>query len=173
MIYSHPQALAQCRRWLDKYTPAAVLEACSSTAQAAIKAAENPVAAAIASREAAEIYNLKVLAPRIEDRTRNETRFIVIGQNMMQRTGNDKTSLLFVTAHEPGALYKVLKPVGEAGINMVKLESRPTQYENWSYCFFVDLEGHIEDPIVKETVERIKSLCLHLKWLGSYPKTKF
>ncbi|MBN1932109.1 MAG: prephenate dehydratase [Desulfobacterales bacterium] len=173
LIYSHPQALAQCRRWLGKYTPSALLEACSSTAQAARKAAENPDAAAIASREAAEIYNLNVLASRIEDTARNETRFLVIGQDTVQPTGNDKTSLLFVTAHVPGALYKVLKPMGEAGINMVKLESRPTKYENWSYCFFVDLEGHIEDPIVKTTVERIKSLCLHLKWLGSYPKAKF
>jgi chorismate mutase/prephenate dehydratase len=79
---------------------------------------------------------------------------------------------MFVTAHVPGALYKVLKPIGEAGINMVKLESRPARFENWNYCFFVDLEGHMETSLIRETVEKMRHLCLHLKHLGSYPRAR-
>jgi chorismate mutase/prephenate dehydratase len=170
VIYSHPHAFAQCRAWLRKHLPAAELKECSSTAHAARKAVTRPGSAAIASREASDIYNLEVVAPKIEDYSRNITRFLVIGRNGVQRTGKDKISIMFVTAHVPGALYKTLKPIAEAGINMVKLESRPTKHETWSYFFFVDLEGHDEDPIVKETVAKMKSLCLYLKCLGSYPR---
>ena len=171
-VYSHPHAFAQCRRWIGKYLPESVLEECSSTARAAQKASENPGSAAIAAREAAQMYGLNVVASRIEDFSRNITRFLVIGHDDMHRTGNDKTSIMFATSHVPGALYKVLGPIAEAGINMVKLESRPTKYENWNYFFFVDIEGHIEDPNVKETVERMKRLCMYIKYLGSYPRAK-
>ncbi|MGD9878480.1 prephenate dehydratase [Desulfococcus sp.] len=169
-VYSHPQALAQCRMWLQKYLPDAVLKECNSTARAAQKAAEIEGAAAVASREAAQMYQLAVVASRIEDVARNTTRFLVIGRDAVHRTGRDKTSMMFVTSHVPGALYKVLKPMSDAGLNMVKLESRPTRHENWSYFFFVDVEGHIEDAAVSETLEEMKKLCLYLKHLGSYPK---
>ena len=171
-VYSHPHAFAQCRRWIGKHLPEAILEECNSTARAAQKASENPESAAIASSEAAQMYGLNVVASRIEDFSRNVTRFLVIGHDDIHRTGNDKTSIMFVTAHVPGALYKVLEPIAESGINMVKLESRPTKYENWNYFFFVDIEGHIEDPNVKETVERMKKLCIYIKHLGSYPRAK-
>lgn len=171
-IYSHPHAFAQCRRWIGKNLSESVLEECSSTARAAQKAAENPKSAAIAAREAAQMYGLNVVASRIEDFSRNITRFLVIGHDDMHRTGNDKTSIMFATSHVPGALYKVLGPIAEAGINMVKLESRPTKYENWNYFFFVDIEGHIEDSNVKETLERMKRLCMYIKYLGSYPRAK-
>ncbi len=172
VIYSHPQAFAQCRKWLRKHLPEANLKECSSTAHAARKSSKKPGSAAIASREAAHMYNLQVVASGIEDFSRNITRFLVIGRDETRRTGNDKTSIMFVTAHVPGALYRVLKPIAEAGINMVKLESRPTKYENWSYFFLVDLDGHIEDSKMKEAVEKMKSLCLYLKYLGSYPKAQ-
>ena len=149
-----------------------MLEECSSTARAAQKAAENPGSAAIASSEAAQMYGLNVVASRIEDFSRNVTRFLVIGHDDIHSTGNDKTSIMFVTDHIPGALYKALGPIAESGINMVKLESRPTKYENWNYFFFVDIEGHIEDPNVKETLERMKRLCMYIKYLGSYPRAK-
>ena len=171
-VYSHPHAFAQCRKWIGEHLPELVLEECSSTARAAQKASENPGSAAIAAREAAQMYGLNVVASRIEDFSRNITRFLVIGHDDMPRTGNDKTSIMFATAHVPGALYKVLGPIAQAGINMVKLESRPTKYENWNYFFFVDIEGHIEDPNVKETVERMKRLCMYIKYLGSYPRAK-
>lgn len=168
-IYSHPHAFAQCRKWLEKHLPGANLVECSSTAEAARKAAGENQAAAIASREAAQSYKLEVLAPRIEDVSRNVTRFLVIGKDEIQQTGTDKTSIMFVTAHVPGALFRVLKPIAEAGINMVKLESRPSKHENWSYLFFADLEGHIYDPKLKKALNELKKLCLFLKFLGSYP----
>ncbi|MDP2647401.1 MAG: prephenate dehydratase [Desulfobacterales bacterium] len=170
VIYSHPHAFAQCRRWLQKYLPQAPLEECSSTAEAAVKASKIPGAAAIANREAGHLYHLQVAAPGIEDISRNITRFLVIGREETRQTGQDKTSVMFVTPHVPGALHHVLEPLAKAGINMVKLESRPIKYENWSYCFFVDLEGHLEDPVMKQTLEKMKGLCPLLKYLGSYPK---
>jgi len=172
VIYSHPQAFAQCRRWLQKYLPDAVLEECSSTAEAAQKALEKPDSAAISSSEAAQIYKIQVIASRIEDIARNTTRFLVIGRDDIPMTGNDKTSVMFATSHVPGALFRVLKPMADSGVNMVKLESRPTKHENWSYFFFVDVDGHIEEPQVKDAVSQMKPLCLYMKWLGSYPKAK-
>ncbi|MBW2100350.1 MAG: chorismate mutase [Deltaproteobacteria bacterium] len=145
---------------------------CSSTAHAAQMAAAKSGTAAIASSEAAHMYNLHVVASKIEDFSRNVTRFLIIGTDEMHRTGRDKTSLMFVISHVPGALFKILEPIYQAEINMVKLESRPTKHENWSYFFFVDLEGHIEDPNVKETVAKMKDLCLYLKCLGSYPRAR-
>jgi len=170
-LYSHPHAFAQCRKWLEKKLPQATRVECSSTAEAARKAAGENGTAAIASREAAQSYKLEVLASRIEDASRNVTRFLVIGRDDIGRTGADKTSIMFVTSHVPGALFKVLKPIAEADINMVKLESRPSRHENWSYFFFADMEGHISDAKVKDTVEEMKKLCLFLKQLGSYPQT--
>ena len=150
--------------------PDAVLIDCSSTAEAARKTAEEPGSAAIASREAARLYNLKVLASKIEDMTRNITRFLVIGNNDIRATGTDKTSILFVTTHVPGSLFRVLKPIAESGINMVKLESRPIKRETWNYMFFLDIEGHMSDPPVKQTLNEMEPLCLYMKILGSYPK---
>jgi len=172
VIYSHPQAFAQCRGWIRKNLPGVGLEECSSTAVAARNAAKFPDSAAIAGKEAAYMYKLEVAVPRIENSTRNTTRFLVIGRDTTRKTGNDKTSIMFATAHVPGALYSALQPLDEAGINMVKLESRPARHENWSYFFFVDFEGHMEDPVVKETITKMKNLCLNLKCLGSYPMAK-
>ena len=169
-IYSHDQALAQCRKWLRRHCPEAALKESSSTAEAARKAAENPAAAAIASREAGTLYQLKIVSPRIEDYPRNVTRFLVIGRDQPSPTGNDKTSLMFVTSHIPGALHHALQPIADAGLNMVKLESRPMKHENWSYFFFVDLEGHRTDRTVRETMDRMMPMCLYLKCAGSYPK---
>ena len=169
IVYSHPQPIAQCRGWLGDNLPGVSLEACSSTSIAARNVAEDSHAAAIASREAARLYNLRVVASKIEDFPRNTTRFLVIGKDDVKRTGNDKTSVMFVAAHVPGALYKVLTPIAEAGLNMLKLESRPTKHEKWSYFFFVDLEGHMADPIVSDTIDKMNALCIYLKCLGSYP----
>ena len=168
-VYSHPQAFAQCRGWLRKYLPEAELNECSSTSLAAQKTLEQPGTAAIASSEAAHIYNLKVVASKIEDYARNVTRFLVIGKDEIHKTGKDRTSLIFVTSHIPGALFKVLEPIADAGVNMLKLESRPSKQENWNYSFFVDLEGHQEDPVINETISKMKNICLFLKCLGSYP----
>ncbi|MDD2316842.1 MAG: prephenate dehydratase [Desulfobacterales bacterium] len=171
-IFSHPQALAQCRRWLDRHLPDAVIKTCESTGYAARMAAERPDAGAIASCEAAQIYGLQVAAWAIEDSSRNTTRFIMIGKDAPAPTANDKTSIMLVTAHRPGALYHALQPIADAGINMVKLESRPTKQQNWSYFFFVELDGHQQDPPVRTAIDQMRSLCLYLKILGSYPKAQ-
>ncbi len=171
-VYSHPQPIGQCRGWLRKHLPHAAIEECSSTSYAAKRVCKEPDAAAIASNEAARLYNLKVVASKIEDHSRNMTRFLVIGKDKIKRSGNDKTSIMFAASHIPGALYKSLEPIAKEGINMLKLESRPTKYENWSYFFFVDLEGHMDDALVRDTVEKMKPLCLFMKYLGSYQKSE-
>lgn len=169
-IYSHPQAFGQCRKWLRKYIPAIPLEECSSTARAAQKASQEAETAAIASSAAAQMYSLLVVESGIQDFANNVTRFLVIGNDELHLTGRDKTSIMFATAHVPGMLHRVLEPLAKAEINMVKLESRPTKHENWNYFFFVDIEGHIEDQKVKQTIGNMQGLCQYLKCLGSYPR---
>ncbi|MBU1052406.1 MAG: prephenate dehydratase [Proteobacteria bacterium] len=172
VIYSHRQVFPQCRNWIQKNLPEAELIECDSTANAARRACDDPNSAAIASSMAAHIYKLHVIASKIEDVSRNTTRFLVIGKDETRRTGVDKTSIMFVTPNVSGALYKILKPIAESEINMVKLESRPTKHENWSYFFFVDIEGHINDPVVSSTIKKMNKICLYLKCLGSYPMAK-
>jgi chorismate mutase/prephenate dehydratase len=168
-VYSHPQALAQCRRWLAANLPAAVCVACDSTASAAGVAARKSGAAAISGREAAEKWGLRRLAAGIEDCGRNTTRFLVIGKDAPKPSGKDKTSLVFATAHIPGALYRVLEPLNAIGVNMVKLESRPARTANWTYHFFVDIEGHIADPKIGRLLDELKQRTMFVRWLGSYP----
>lgn len=172
VIYSHPQPFGQCRGWIRKNLPNAILVECNSTAVAAQKAFGEKKAAAIANSEAAHIYGLRILATGIEDHSNNITRFLLIGRDEPRPTGDDKTSVMFAISHVPGALYKILQPIAEAGINMSKLESRPTRHENWSYFFFVDVDGHIEEEKIKQTLEQMRPYCKYLKWLGSYPKVQ-
>jgi chorismate mutase/prephenate dehydratase len=172
VIYSHPQPFGQCRGWIRKNLPNAILVECNSTAVAAQKAFAEKNAAAIANSEAAHIYGLQILASGIEDHANNITRFLLIGRDEPRPTGDDKTSVMFAITHEPGALYKILQPIADAGINMSKLESRPTRHENWSYFFFVDFDGHIEDDRIKQALELMKPYCKYLKWLGSYPRVQ-
>ena len=168
-IYSHPQPFAQCRTWLKTHLPHAELVECGSTSQAAQKALLADDAAAIAGSAAARLYDLKVVAPAIQDAVRNTTRFLVIGRDAPRPTGNDKTSILFVTAHIPGALFKALEPIAASGINMLKLESRPARHKNWSYVFFVDLEGHVKNEKVKQCLAKMEAFCQFIKILGAYP----
>lgn len=168
-IYSHPQAIAQCKGWLKKKFPQVELLETSSTSKAALMASENPEVAAIASQKAAHIYELLPVESKIEDYAGNVTRFLVIGHDLPEPTGRDKTSIMFATSHIPGALFKAIEPVNKARLNMLKLESRPTRHQNWSYYFFMDIEGHIQESRVAETIEQIKVFSLSLKVLGSYP----
>jgi chorismate mutase/prephenate dehydratase len=168
-VYSHPQAIAQCKNWLKKHLPHAIVMETTSTSNAALMASKDEQIAAIASGKAAHFYNLLPVASKIQDRAGNITRFLVVGGDRPERTGNDKTSIMFATNHTPGALFRALSPVNRSGLNMVKLESRPTRHYNWSYHFFMDIEGHIQDEIVFQTIEQIRSQALYLKVLGSYP----
>ena len=169
-VYSHPQALSQCREWLRKNFPHVPLEEAGSTAKAAQLAVENPKAAAIASSLAAPLYGLKVVASQIEDHLNNATRFLVLGRQGAERTGRDKTSVLFVVSHAPGTLFRVLQIFYEKGINLTKIESRPNKGKPWEYIFFIDFEGHATDPHVAQALQEVKGHVLFVKLLGSYPQ---
>ncbi len=169
-VYSHPQALAQCRLWLRKNLPRAELVVSPSTSAAAREATSNPRTAAVSSQLAAELSGLKVIRRGIQDREENATRFIVIAEQDAPPSGSDKTSLFFSTPHERGALRKVLEVFDEEAINLTRIESRPAQKKRWEYVFFVDLEGHRTDPAVARALERLQTQCGMLRVLGSYPK---
>lgn len=170
-IYSHPQALGQCRQWLRKNLPHLPLIETASTAKAAQMAAEDPKSAAIASSFAAHLYGLRAIESQIEDYLFNYTRFLVLGRQGGERTGRDKTSLLFSVSDSPGSLYGALKPFSKKGIKLTKIESRPIKDRPWEYVFFLDFEGHVTDPHIDEVVSKLKKKVLFLKFLGSYPQS--
>ena len=170
VILSHPQALAQCRRYLEEHFPAAELREASSTASAveALKDLEN--AAAIGTSLAARMYGMEIAAEAIQDSSQNYTRFFVLSKNDHDPTGRDKTSIVFSVRHVPGTLYSVLQVFAENGLNLTKIESRPTKRRQWEYIFFIDFEGHRSSKVVAETLEKLGEKTLFLKILGSYPR---
>jgi len=171
-VYSHPHAIAQCRGWLEANLPGVPAREVYSTARAAELCKEEPAAAAIASELAARMYGLQVVKRRIEDNPNNFTRFLVIGLQSTPPSGHDKTSLMFSIKDRIGALYDMLRIFAEHGINLTKIESRPSKKKAWEYVFFVDLEGHADDPTVGRALDALKGQCLFIKILGSYPAAK-
>lgn len=171
-VYSHPHALAQCRKWLGIHLPHAVLKETESTAEAARKAASESGAAAISSKIASAVYRLPILEKEIQDLTQNYTRFLVIGTHAAGKTGEDKTSLLFIIHDEAGGLFKILEPLARAHINLTKIQSRPLKRKVWEYMFFVDMDGHVEDSRVARALEAVKRKCVLFQILGSYPKSQ-
>ena len=169
-IYSHPQALGQCRHWLGEQLPDVPTVEVASTAAAVERAATEPNAAAIASELAAQLYDLPILRRRIEDVSSNMTRFLVISRRPSALTGRDKTSILLSIRDEVGALYRILEPFALNTLNLTKIESRPTKRRPWEYVFFVDFEGHQEDPTVQKVLAELRMRCMFLKVLGSYPQ---
>jgi chorismate mutase/prephenate dehydratase len=167
-IVSHPQALAQCRRWLSRNLPDAKLEEVGSTAQAAMMAASDPQLAAVSSSVAREVYDLRLIAANIEDHSHNITRFLVIGAKDSGPSGDDKTSLVFSVKDEPGILHRMLQPFARSRINLTKIESRPIKDKPWEYMFFVDFKGHKDEAQVKRAIRNLEKNCLFLKVLGSY-----
>ena len=170
VIYSHQQSLAQCRGWLDRHLPLVERTPVGSNAEAAQRAAKAAYSAAIASATAAELYGLQVLAPNIEDEAGNTTRFLVVGEQAVPASGDDKTSLLLSTRNEAGGLYRLLAPLAEHDISMTRIESRPSRRGHWDYVFFVDINGHREDPEVANALAVLKQQAGMFKELGSYPK---
>ena len=168
-IFSHPHAIAQCRGWIDNNLPQIPMTEVSSTARAAEYCLEDPTASAIASELAAQLYGLKIIKRRIEDNINNYTRFLVISQRCLGQTGRDKTSVMFTIQDRVGALYDMLRPFADCGINLTKIESRPSKKKAWEYIFFVDLEGHVDSKKVRRSIENLKKHCIFLKILGSYP----
>jgi len=168
-VYSHAQSLAQCKAWLRQHLPKAEKVALSSNAEAARRARSADDAAAIAGKSAAHVYGLKVIAGPIEDRPDNTTRFLVVGRELFPPSGNDRTSVLVYVKDQPGALFNVLRPLAEHGLSMNRIESRPAHQGLWRYAFFIDFEGHIDDPQVRAALAQIAASASELKILGSYP----
>jgi len=171
-VCSHAQALAQCRAWLDDHLPNVEQVAVSSNAEGARRARDEKGTAAIAGDTAAEVYGLKVLAAQIEDRPDNATRFLVLGRKLFSASGEDRTTLLLSVGHAdgPGALYKLLEPLAKHRISMTRIESRPSHRRKWDYVFFIDIEGHCEEPHVVRALEALKKRASRFRVLGSYPR---
>lgn len=170
VIYAHEQALAQCRNWINRYLPNTECKAVSSNGIAADIAVKEQGAAAIAGQMASDFYGLSILAAGIEDEDNNTTRFLVLGNQILDKTGDDKTSLVVSANNHPGLLHKLLAPIAKHGINMTRLESRPAKQGIWEYVFFIDIEGHQSDESVKKLLEEIKEQSSLFKVLGSYSK---
>jgi chorismate mutase/prephenate dehydratase len=168
-IVSHPQALAQCRAWLNRHFPKIAVEEVASTAHAAIAASKDANVAAISSALAKEVYQLASIASNIEDLSNNITRFVAIGKIHSKPSGGDKTSLVFSAKDKPGVLHKMLQPFARSRINLSKIESRPIKNKPWEYLFFLDLLGHSDQPAVKRAIAGLENNCVFLKILGSYP----
>ena len=168
-IYAHPQALAQCRKWLARYLPDAEQFSASSNAEAAIIASTENDTAAIAGDIAARLYDIQVLASSIEDETNNTTRFLIIGDNSFASSGLDKTTIMVSTRNRVGSLFELLKPLYDNGVDMSRIESRPSKQTNWDYVFFIDLIGHVDDENVGLALKELEAQSAFYKLIGSYP----
>jgi chorismate mutase/prephenate dehydratase len=168
-VYSHAQSLAQCHEWLGRSLPKAQRLPVGSNAQAAQLAAAEPGTAALAGEAAAARYDLSILANNVEDQANNTTRFLVLGRQETGPSGNDKTSLIMSAPNRTGSLGELLAPFSDAGVSMTRLESRPARHTLWEYVFYVDVEGHRDDPGVARALTELARRAAYLKVLGSYP----
>lgn len=169
-IYSHAQSLAQCRKWLDSYYPNVERVAVASNAEAAKRVKGEWNAAAIAGDMAADLYGLKILNEKIEDRPDNSTRFLIIGSQAVPASGDDKTSLMVSMRNEPGALHDLLEPFQRHSIDLTRVETRPAQSGNWTYVFFIDFVGHRDQENVAAALKEVGAGASDMKVLGSYPR---
>ena len=170
-VYGQPNTIRQCRQWLSQNLPHAAKRECESTADAAWRARQEAGSAAIAGELAADQYRLNMLVEHIEDRADNENRFLVIGRETPARSGRDRTSLMFTFRDQPGFLYQILGIFVRHGINLTRIESRPTQKKAWDYLFFVDIEGHQEDTPIMTAMKELSAMPgVAIKSLGSYPR---
>jgi chorismate mutase / prephenate dehydratase len=171
-VYSRHTVFGQCRRWLASHLPGVELVEVVSTTKAAERAAAEPHAAALASSDAATAYDLPILVHDVQDNPHNTTRFIVVGDpgKGAQPTGNDITTLMLSLQHRPGTLFESLIPFHDAGLNLLRIESRPNRQKPWEYLFFIDVAGHVHDPALAAAVERLRGSTSTLDVLGSYPR---
>ena len=171
-VAAHQQSLAQCRGWLKEHLPHVELVSVASNAEGARRARDEAGTAAIAGDAAAEVYGLKLLVREIEDRPDNSTRFLVIGRKILSPSGRDRTTLLVSGSGTtgPGALLKLLEPFAANGISLSRLESRPSKRKKWDYVFFLDAEGHVDDPKLARALKAVKARGSLCKVLGSYPR---
>jgi len=171
-VYSHPQALAQCRAFLRHLNCELIPTYDTAGSVKMIKEKGITDGGAIASTRAAEIYGMKIIAREIEDNPNNFTRFFILAKQDSPPTGDDKTSIVFSVRHKPGALYEFLKQLAARNINLTKIESRPTRQKPWEYNFYLDFEGHREDKAPQEALDNLRNSSIFVKVLGSYPKAK-
>lgn len=170
-VFAHSQSFAQCRLWLDRKMPNAERITVSSNGEGARMASEaGPDCAAIAGKPASARYRLNILAANIEDEPDNTTRFLVVGRQLVPPSGDDMTSILLSSHNRPGALYDLLRPFADAGVNLTRIESRPSRRAQWDYNFFVDIEGHAQLPAIKQVLDGMQANAAFYKFLGSYPK---
>ena len=170
LIYSHQQSFAQCKKWIGTNLSGVKCIPVSSNADAALRASKEQYAAAIASETAAEEYQLPIIKHNIEDSPENTTRFLIIGKQEVRPTGDDKTTLLISARNKPGMLYSLLQPLAKNNVSMTRIESRPSHCVNWEYVFFLDLEGHIKNTAVGDSLDDLKAEADLFKVLGSYPR---
>ncbi|TCO76122.1 prephenate dehydratase [Chromatocurvus halotolerans] len=169
-ICAHQQALAQCRNWLDRHWPGVERQSVSSNGEAARLAASTPGVAAVAGDMAAEVYRLVSVAEHIEDSDDNTTRFIVIGRTEVPPSGRDKTSIIVSSRNKPGALFALLDPFRRGGVSLTRIDTRPSRTEKWAYVFFIEFEGHLQDPNIRQILDELEEQSILLKPLGSYPR---
>ena len=171
-VYSHPQALGQCKRFIDKHNMKTIPSYDTAGSVKIIKKLNKKNYAGIASKAAALIYNMPIITENIANNQNNYTRFLILSKKKSIETGNDKTSIIFSIKHEPGSLYRIIKNFHEDDVNLTKIESRPTKENIWEYNFYVDFEGHEENPEISKIIDKIKQETLFMKVLGSYPSAK-
>jgi len=172
-VCAHPQALAQCHGWLSNHLPNVERRPVSSNAEGARQASLDPSLAAIASDRAASEYGLHTLAPAVQDDPHNRTRFAIVAhpqhQPQPQASGHDCTSLVVSVTNRPGAVHDMLVPLKEHGVSMTRFESRPARSGQWEYYFYIDLQGHPEQPQVATALTALRDVCAYFKVLGTYP----
>jgi prephenate dehydratase len=171
-VYSHPQALGQCRKFIQENHLKSIPTYDTAGSVKILLNLNTDNIACIASKKAAEIYGVPIIREGIEDNPNNYTRFLVLAKKKKERSSRDKTSIIFSIKHLPGALYSILEKFNANGINLTKIESRPTKSTPWEYNFYVDFEGHQDNNNIKETLENIQPNTIFLKILGSYPRAE-
>ena len=172
IVYSHPQALGQCRKFIQEHSMKAVPSYDTAGSVKIIKELNNQNYASIASKGAAKIYDVPIIREGIADKTNNYTRFLIFSQKKIDKTKNGKTSIIFSVKHEAGALYQVIKQFHQCKVNLTKIESRPNKNTPWEYNFYVDFEGWQDDGEIKDMLSKIQENTSFLKILGSYPISK-
>ncbi len=171
-IYSHPQALGQCRKFIEEHNMKTIPAYDTAGSVKIVKEINKKNCASIASRAASIIYNMPIIAENIANNLYNHTRFLILSKKKSPETGNDKTSIIFSIKHEPGSLHRIIENFYKNNVNLTKIESRPTKKNTWEYNFYVDFEGHEKNPQISEMLEKIKQDALFMKVLGSYPSAK-
>jgi len=171
-VYSHPQALGQCRKFIEEHNMKTIPAYDTAGSVKMVKELNKCNCACIASKDAAKIYEMPIIQDNIANNLNNYTRFLILSKSNCSETGNDKTSIIFSIKHEPGSLFRIIENFHKNNVNLTKIESRPTKENTWEYNFYVDFEGHQNNGKISEMLEKIKQETLFMKILGSYPSAK-